>query len=110
MSGIEVSRAAIALNVADNEPENPDSIFPPEVKRLFCFTQIKGVKDSIQVEHRWYWNDDMLLAVPLTIKSGNWRTYSQKSIPAGMKGEWRVAVVNTSDKDAVLKMLKFTVK
>jgi len=108
-SDIEISRAVIALNINENEPENIADTFPSEVKRVYCFTHLKGVKAPIEIEHRWYWNDDMLNAVKLDIKSASWRTYSAKKILPGMTGEWRVAIVNLSD-DSVLKTIKFIVK
>ena len=107
-SGMYVSRASIALDVIDREPKDTGNVFPTAVKRLYCFTEImNGAGEEIQ--HRWYWNDDLINSVPLGIRSQRHRTYSAKTIIPGMVGEWRVAIVNTTD-EAVLKTIHFQVK
>jgi hypothetical protein len=108
-STITVARAAIATGLNGYEPINPGDSFPPDVKRVYCLSQIKGARDSMQIEHRWYWNDRLIASVPLAIKSINWNTYSIKTILPDMTGEWRVSIVN-SQKEEVLQTLKFTVK
>lgn len=107
-SEISVTRATIALNIVDREPEDTGYVYPPDVRRLYCFTQLKGGSTGDTIEHRWYWNEDLISAVSLGVGSGNFRTYSAKSIPAGMVGEWRVAVVD-SHFDTILKIIKFTI-
>ncbi|MBN1578385.1 MAG: DUF2914 domain-containing protein [Chitinispirillaceae bacterium] len=103
-----VKRAAIALDVVDREPRDTGTVFPPEVKRLYCFTEI-GNGQGQEIQHRWYWNDDLLNAVSLKVTSNRYRTYSAKTILPGMTGEWRVAVVDSRN-EAVLQMVNFTVK
>ena len=105
---IHVGRAAIALDVVDREPKDTASVFPPSVERLYCFTEIMdGAGEEIQ--HRWYWNDKLINSVPLGISSNRYRTYSAKAIIAGMKGEWRVSIVRTTNEE-VLKTVHFQVK
>ncbi|MBN1759326.1 MAG: DUF2914 domain-containing protein [Chitinispirillaceae bacterium] len=107
-SGMIVSRASIALDVVDREPKDTGSVFPPQVKRLYCFTEIKnGAGEEIQ--HRWYWNDDLINTVPLGISSDRHRTYSAKTIVPGMTGEWVVSIVRTTNEE-VLKTVHFQVK
>ena len=108
-SGLTVARAAIAPELEDNEPVKEGDEFGSDVKQLYCFSQIKGAKDSAEIEHRWYWKDDLVFSRPLKIKSANWRTYSIKNIYPYMTGDWMVSIVNT-DKEEVLKTLKFTIK
>lgn len=107
-TGIIIKRAAIALDVENREPIDTAKVFPPAVKRLYCFTEIMNGEGE-EIQHRWYWNDDMLSAVSLQIKSKRYRTYSAKTIVPGMTGEWHVAIVNSKN-EAVLKMLKFEIK
>ena len=64
----------------------------------------------MEIQHRWYWNDDLISSIPLKVKSNNWRTYSIKTIHPGMTGEWMVAIVDVKNNEEVLKTLKFTVK
>lgn len=103
---LTISRAAVALNVKDLEPENTGDTFPSEVHRLFCFTQIKGASGPEEIQHRWYWKDELMSTVSLKINSGNFRTYSSKSIPLGLKGDWRVYIVDSRD-ESILGTVKF---
>lgn len=106
VSKLIITRAAIALNVNDLEPENVADTFPSEVRRLFCFTQIKGASGPLEIQHRWYWKEELMSTVTLKINSGNFRTYSSKSIPMGLKGDWRVYIVDSRD-ESILGTLKF---
>ena len=103
-----VNRAAIALDVVDREPKDTGTVFPPEVKRLYCFTEISNGEGE-EIQHRWYWNDELLNTVSLKITSARYRTYSAKTIVPGMVGDWRVAVVDSKN-EAVLQMVNFEVK
>lgn len=104
-----VDRMAICLDIKENEPDVIDSVFPPEVKRLYCFTAIKGAGVNNEIQHRWYYNDELQASVSLKINSPSWRTYSAKSIPSVYTGEWIVAVVNSKNEE-VIKTCKFHIK
>ncbi len=108
-NGAYVDRIALCLDIKDNEPDIIDSVFPPNVKRLYCFTAIKGARDVSEIQHRWYYNDDLQASVSLKIGSSSWRTYSAKSIPSVYTGEWRVSIVNSKNEE-VLKTVKFYIK
>jgi hypothetical protein len=108
-SGLSVANAYIAPNLDNDAEQNPKDSFSADIKRLYCISQIKGAKDTMEIQHRWYLNDNLINTVPLMIKSANWRTYSLKTVLPTMVGDWRVAIVNSS-KDEVLQTLKFTVK
>lgn len=105
-SNLTISRALIALDVKDLEPENAGDTFPSEVRRLYCFTQIKGASGPEEIQHRWYWGDELMSTISLKINSGNFRTYSSKSIPLGLKGDWRVFIVDSRD-ESILGTVKF---
>lgn len=108
-NGAYVDRIALCLDIKDNEPDFIDSVFPPNVKRLYCFTAIKGARDVSEIQHRWYYNDDLQASVSLKIGSSSWRTYSAKSIPSVYTGEWRVSIVNSINEE-VLKTIKFHIQ
>jgi hypothetical protein len=108
-SKVSVDRLAICLNIKDNEPDVIDSVFPPQVRRLYCFTSIKGASEMSEIQHRWYYNDDLQSTVSLKIGSASWRTYSAKSIPSVYTGEWIVAIVNSKNEE-VIKVVKFFIK
>lgn len=105
---ISVSRSAIALDIENREPMDTATSFPTEVKRLYCFTEIKNGAGH-EIQHRWYWNDEMLSAISLQISSNRFRTHSIKTILPNMGGDWRVAIVDSKN-ESVLKMLKFNIK
>jgi hypothetical protein len=105
-SNLSISRALIALDVKDLEPENIGDTFPSEVRRLFCFTQIKGASGPEEIQHRWYWGDELMGTVSLKVNSGNFRTYSSKSIPLGLQGDWRVYIVDSKD-ESIIGTVKF---
>ncbi|HEX3019153.1 MAG TPA: DUF2914 domain-containing protein [Chitinispirillaceae bacterium] len=106
VSKLTITRAVVALNVDSLEPENIADTFPAEVHRLFCFTQIKGALGTEEIQHRWYWKDELMSTISLKINSGNFRTYSSKSIPMGLKGDWRVSIVDSKD-ESILGTLQF---
>lgn len=106
--GLFISRAAIALDIDDREPIDTGSVFPPEVKRLYCFTEIKNGADS-EIQHRWYWKEELITTVSLRVSGNRFRTQSAKTILPEMTGDWRVAIVNSKD-ESIIKMLHFTVK
>jgi hypothetical protein len=108
-NGAYVDRIALCLDIKDNEPDIIDSVFPPNVKRLYCFTAIKGARDVSEIQHRWYYNDDLQASISLKIGSSSWRTYSAKSIPSVYTGEWRVSIVNSKNEE-VLKTIRFHVQ
>ena len=109
-SGLVVTDAAVAVGLDNYKPVEPGDLFPADVKRLYCVSRIKGAQDSTEIEHRWYWNDDLISSIPLKVKSNNWRTYSIKTIVPSMTGEWMVAIVNPQKEEEVLQTLKFSVK
>jgi hypothetical protein len=108
-SPMKVHRAVITLNVEENEPDVVDTIFPPEVKRLYCYSHITGASTPSEIQHRWYWNDDLQSSIPLKVNSASWRTYSAKSISPVCTGEWLVSIVDTKN-EAVLKTIRFFIK
>jgi hypothetical protein len=107
--GLTVGRAVIAKDLDENGPVDPGTEFTTDVKRLYCITQIKGAETPVQIEHRWYLNDNLVFSLPLPIKSVNWRTQSYKTILPDMTGNWKVVVV-LMPKEEILTTLPFTVK
>jgi hypothetical protein len=108
--GLTVPYAVIAKGMNErNNPIEPGTEFRTDVKRVYCITQIKGVKKSAAIEHRWYKDETLLSTVELPIKSVMWRTQSYKTILPDMAGEWKVDVVLLPGEE-LLTTLKFTIK
>ncbi|MBI2537226.1 MAG: DUF2914 domain-containing protein [Gemmatimonadetes bacterium] len=55
----------------------------------------------------WYFGDQEVARVELSIGGSPWRTWSSKTIPAEATGSWRVDIVANGN---VLKSLAFTVQ
>jgi hypothetical protein len=103
---MSVARASICTSVAEREPVGAASSFA-NVERLYLFTEIIGAGENEVVQHVWYYKDEPLLEVDLTVNGPRWRTWSHKNIK-GMKGQWRAEVVNRSGE--VLRAVSFTIE
>jgi len=103
---MSVARASICTSVAEREPVGAASSFA-NVERLYLFTEIIGAGENEVVQHVWYYKDEPLLEVDLTVNGPRWRTWSHKNIK-GMKGPWRAEVVNRSGE--VLRAVSFTIE
>lgn len=107
--GLTVGRTVFAKGLDENGPIDPGTEFSTDVKRLYCITQIKGAKDTVRIEHRWYVNDKLVFTLPLPIMSVNWRTQSYISIRPEMIGNVKVEVV-LMPKEEMLTTMACTVK
>lgn len=108
-SGIVVARAFMSKDVVNHEPKGVAEKFAKDSKRLYCFSHIKGVKDSLTIQHMWYYKNKEIGFSNLAVKSSDWRTYSYRDIEEDQKGDWNVKIVN-SENEEVLKTLKFSVE
>lgn len=109
-SGVTVSRAAVAPAIEDREPVGAGESFKKDaVEQLYFFTQIIGVRDTLQIEHRWYHNKNMVQTTTLPVRSIRWRTYSSHSIGEQSAGSWKVEVVNTKT-DEVMESVSFQIQ
>lgn len=107
--GLVVGSAVFAKGIDENGPVDPGTDFSTNIKKLYCITQIKGARDTVTIEHRWYLNDKLVFTLPLPIKSVNWRTQSYITIRPEMTGDVKVAVV-LMPKEETLTTLTCTVK
>jgi hypothetical protein len=90
---MSVSRAAICTSIEDREPVGVATSFSG-VDQVYFFTEIKDAGENEMIQHVWYHDDTRLLTVDLTVSGPRWRTWSHKKV-LGMKGPWRVEVVNS---------------
>ncbi|MBN2035470.1 MAG: DUF2914 domain-containing protein [Chitinispirillaceae bacterium] len=108
--GLTVPFAVIAKGIDDSRnPIEPGTEFSTDVQRVYCITQIKGVKTSATIEHRWYKNDELACSIELPVKSVMWRTQSYKTITPGMAGKWKVDVVLMPGEE-ILTTLRFSIQ
>ena len=106
-ASLEVRDAAISTGVHDRVPTGIASSFDASVGKLYAFTRIVGADADTRIYHKWYHGDVLMADVPLTVRSGDWRTWSSKNVQAGWTGDWRVVVV--SEDGSVLGSVQFAV-
>ncbi|MBD3315327.1 MAG: DUF2914 domain-containing protein [Chitinivibrionales bacterium] len=108
--GVLVSRAAICTDIENREPQGDATNFSADVGKLYCFTHIKGVQDTLLINHQWYRNDEAYGGpTTLPVRSASWRTYSSRQIGEGSEGNWKVEVVNT-ETDDVIETVNFAIE
>ena len=106
-ASLEVQDVAIGTGVHERVPTGISSNFDSSVGKLFAFTRIVGADGDTRVYHKWYHGDMLVADVPLTVRSGDWRTWSTKNVQADWTGDWRVVVV--SEDGSVLGSISFAV-
>ena len=104
---LQVQDVAVGTGVSDRVPTGISTYFDSSVGRLYAFTRITGAEEEIRVYHQWYYGDVLVADVPLSVRSGDWRTWSTKNVQADWTGDWRLVVV--SDDGSVLGSIKFAV-
>ena len=65
---------------------------PTDATQLFFYTRLRSPADTT-VEHRWYYDGQLLRTVPLRIRANQaegYRTYSRNTITGQRAGLWRV--------------------
>ena len=107
-SGLEVARMEICGSVMDRKPVDVSTTFAATQDKVYCYLEFKDVKQETTVNVVWTLGNKDMGKVPLTIKPyAKFRTWANKSVN-GMKGEWKVEVVD--DKGTSLKSATFTVQ
>ncbi len=82
-------------SVKDRQPSGVGSVFPEDLRKLYCFTKIGGAKAPTYIYHVWYFKNKEIARVKLPVKSKHWRTWSSKNLHMG-SGYGYVEVVSES--------------
>ena len=106
-ASLQVQDVSIGTGVQDRAPTGSSMYFDSSVGKLYAFTRIVGAEGDTRVYHKWYHGDTLVADVPLTVRSGDWRTWSTKQVQPDWTGDWRVVVV--SEDGAILGTVKFAV-
>lgn len=106
-----VARAHLAEGVEDLEPFGIYENFELSLEgrnsfRAYWFTHLTGL-DGQTVSHRWYYQDELVAQINISIGSTSWRATSNKRVAADSLGQWRVEAVNNDG--TVLARQAFTV-
>lgn len=92
-SSLRVTEGGICRNVRHLKCQDKGDRFDSDVGELTCWTRIVGAETPTSITHVWYCHTREVFRITLPVKSGNWRTYSKKKIPARDTGAWRVDVL-----------------
>lgn len=103
---LEVSEAVITTQISDRAPVDAIQTYPASVERLFCYTRVTGAGEETSIAHVWYLRGIEMSRIELPVRSGDWRTWSSKTIFPGSAGDWRVDVLDAEGK--LLKTVVFT--
>lgn len=106
-ASLQVQDVAIGTGVNDRVPTGISSYFDSSVGKLYAFTRIVGAEGDTRVYHKWYRGDELVADVPLSVRSGDWRTWSTKNVQPDWTGDWRLVVV--SEDGVILGSIKFAV-
>ena len=106
-ASLQVTDVAIGTGVHSRVPTGISSYFDSSVGKLYAFTRITGAEGDTRVYHKWYHGDVLVADVPLTVRSGDWRTWSTKNVQPDWTGDWRLVIV--SEDGSVLGTVKFAV-
>ncbi len=105
---LTIGRMEICGSVADRKPADVSSTFKATQEKVFCYLEFKDVKKETTVNVVWTLGQNEMGKVQLTVKAyPKYRTWATKSIN-GMKGDWKVHVVD--EKGAVLQTATFKVE
>ena len=107
-STLEVTEMVICTGVEDRVPVGADTMFLNTVEQLYCFTKVTGAAAEETISHAWYFVDNEMAKVDLTIAGDPWRTWSSKRIIEEWSGNWRVDVVTASGE--ILKSMDFVIQ
>ncbi len=106
-ASLQVTDVAIGTGVHSRVPTGISSYFDSSVGKLYAFTRITGAEGDTRVYHKWYYGDVLVADVPLTVRSGDWRTWSTKNVQPDWTGDWRLVIV--SEDGSILGTVKFAV-
>ena len=99
--------AKLCTSIENRMPVGEATTFSTEVGTVCCWCRVSGCQDETTIKHVWYYQGKEMNSVELPVRSVSWRTWSFKSIPAHLTGEWTVKVLDQTGN--VLKEVAFTV-
>jgi hypothetical protein len=105
---LTISRMEIAASVENRQPVGIAATFPASTDKVYCYLELKEVPKDTTITYVWSLGPNEIGKVSQQVKkSSRWRTWGNKSL-GGMKGDWKVAVLDESG--AMLKTAAFKVE
>lgn len=98
----------LCRGIEERMPVGEDSIFAPDVDRVYLWTKLTGAMDTTVVWHAWIYNGTEMARVELPVRSSSFRTWSSKAILPKWLGNWEVRVLDGDG--AILKSVLFKIE
>ncbi|MDR3013665.1 MAG: DUF2914 domain-containing protein [Chitinispirillales bacterium] len=108
---IRIEQAAVCTGVINRAPQGISNRFSENQGTLYFFTHIVGVRDTVDIIHRWYREGTLVRSSRLPVMSPNWRTFSRYNI-SGLEnktGNWKVEVLEPGTR-RVMETVTFVVE
>jgi hypothetical protein len=105
---LQVDEMVFCTAIEDRQPVVMDTVFKANVERVYCYTKLTGSLDTTTITHSWYFKDEEVAKVNLSVKAKTWRTWSSKKLLEIWIGKWRVDVVSADG--TVLRSEEFIIK
>ena len=96
---LQVVDGVITTAIENQMPVDQIESYRADFGKLYCFTRIVGAQEDTVITHVWYYQDNELARVPLSIRSSNWRTYSSKRVLPQWVGEWKVVILDEKENE-----------
>ncbi len=93
-STLHIADGAITTAIENQMPVDRVNSVVAAFGKLYCFTRIIGAEEDTEITHVWYYQEDEMARVTLSIGSGDWRTYSSKRFLPQWAGSWQVVVLD----------------
>lgn len=97
---LRVAEGTITTAIEDQMPVDKIDSYRADFGKLYCYTRIVGAQGDTEVTHVWYYQDNELARVTLSVRSADWRTYSSKRFLPQWAGQWKVVVLD-ADKNEI---------
>ncbi len=108
--GLTLARAVVGTGVENLEPRGAAEVFPSSIEKIFCFIEATDILKDSEIIFAWFYGDKELEQVSLTVKKGaGLKTFASRKID-GLKGEWRVEIIDAAEGGTILKTIKFKVE
>jgi len=107
-AAVTLERMDVAGGLENKQPTGIAASFPATQEKVYCYIELRNVPEDTTITYVWTLGLNEMAKVTQNVKKSNrWRTWCSKSL-GGMKGDWKVDVLDASG--AVLKSATFTVQ
>jgi len=94
--------------IKERMPSGVDSVFNISTSRVYCWSAVAGVPDSMTIYHVWNYKGIEKARVPIKIVSSYFRAHSFQTLSPEQTGDWTVYIVDSENN--LLEKAKFRVE